>query len=178
MNIKLPIQIGPCTFNIDFQVMDINPSYNCVLGRPWIHMTEAVPSMLHQKVQFMVEEQLISVVAKEDIVAALTTSNSYINVDQNAIKGLFSSLEVVNATFVGEGKKIPIPHLLKVTRMGVKQIIGKGARAGCGLEKFLQGTLKVVRVILKHDCYRLGYKSNAKNISKMMRLRRERKKDS
>ena len=37
-NIKLPIQIDLCTFNINFLVMDINPSYNCLLGRPWIHM--------------------------------------------------------------------------------------------------------------------------------------------
>ena len=33
-NIKLPIQIGPCTFNIDFQVMDINPFENYLLGQP------------------------------------------------------------------------------------------------------------------------------------------------
>ena len=31
-NKELPIQIGTCTLNIDFQVMDINPSYNCLLG--------------------------------------------------------------------------------------------------------------------------------------------------
>ena len=31
-NIELLIQIGPCTFNIDFQVMDIYPSYNYWLG--------------------------------------------------------------------------------------------------------------------------------------------------
>ena len=33
-NIKLPIQVGPCTFESEFIVMDINPSYNCLLGRP------------------------------------------------------------------------------------------------------------------------------------------------
>ena len=77
VNIKLPIQIGPCTFNIDFQVMDINPSYNYLLGWPWIHMVGVVPSTPHQKVKFVVEEQWISVAAKKDIVAALTTSNSH-----------------------------------------------------------------------------------------------------
>ena len=35
-NIKLPIQVGPCTFNSEFIVMNISPSYNCLLGRPWI----------------------------------------------------------------------------------------------------------------------------------------------
>ena len=30
----LPIQIGPCIFQITFQVMDITPTYSCSLGRP------------------------------------------------------------------------------------------------------------------------------------------------
>ena len=51
--------------------------------------------------------------AEEDIVAALTTSNSYIDVDENAIECFFQYLEVVNATFVMEGKKIPTPYLSK-----------------------------------------------------------------
>ena len=46
-NIKLPIQVGSCTFDYEFIVMDINPSYNCLLGRSWIHMVGAVPSTLH-----------------------------------------------------------------------------------------------------------------------------------
>ena len=35
--IELPVQVGPCTFQIVFQVIDILPAYNCLLGRPWIH---------------------------------------------------------------------------------------------------------------------------------------------
>ncbi|XP_019433359.1 PREDICTED: uncharacterized protein LOC109340205 [Lupinus angustifolius] len=45
---ELPIKIGPYTFHIVFHVMDINPSYSCLLGRPWIHTSGAVPSTLHQ----------------------------------------------------------------------------------------------------------------------------------
>ena len=45
--IEIDVQIGPCTFNIEFQVMDILPSYNCLLGRPWIHITGVVPFTLH-----------------------------------------------------------------------------------------------------------------------------------
>ena len=32
--IKIEVQIGPCTFNVEFQVMDIPPSYNCLLRKP------------------------------------------------------------------------------------------------------------------------------------------------
>ena len=46
-NIKFSIQVGPCTFDSEFIVMEINPSYNCLLGRPWIHMAGVVPSTFH-----------------------------------------------------------------------------------------------------------------------------------
>ena len=49
--IEIEMHIGPCTFNFEFQVMDILPSYNCLLGRPWIHVAGAVPSTLHQKIK-------------------------------------------------------------------------------------------------------------------------------
>ena len=45
--IEIEVQIGPCTFNVEFQVMDISPSYNCLLGRPWIHIARVVPSTLY-----------------------------------------------------------------------------------------------------------------------------------
>ena len=45
--IEIEVQIGPCAFNMEFQVIDISPSYNCLLGRPWIHIVGVVPSTLH-----------------------------------------------------------------------------------------------------------------------------------
>ena len=45
--IKIEVQIGSCTFNVEFQVIDISPSYNCLLGRPWIHIARAIPFTLH-----------------------------------------------------------------------------------------------------------------------------------
>ena len=45
--IKIEIQISSCTFNVKFQVMDISPSYKCLLGRPRIHVAGVVPSTLH-----------------------------------------------------------------------------------------------------------------------------------
>lgn len=45
--IDQPIQIGPCTFQITFEVMDIASAYNCLLDRPWIHYASVVLSTLH-----------------------------------------------------------------------------------------------------------------------------------
>jgi len=65
--IDLPIQIGPHTCQIIFQVMDINPIYSCLLGRPWIHFVEVAPSTLHKKLKFVVEGQLVIVSGEEDV---------------------------------------------------------------------------------------------------------------
>lgn len=51
--VDLPMTIGPKNFLITFQVMDINASYSCLLGRPWIHDAGAVTSTLHQKLKFV-----------------------------------------------------------------------------------------------------------------------------
>ena len=57
--IKIEMQIGPCLFNVEFQVMDISSSYNCLLERSWIHIARAVPSTLHQKIKFLTKGQLV-----------------------------------------------------------------------------------------------------------------------
>ncbi|XP_070028608.1 uncharacterized protein [Nicotiana sylvestris] len=35
-----------------FQVIDTNMAYNMILGRPWIHEMDVVPSTLHQVIKF------------------------------------------------------------------------------------------------------------------------------
>jgi len=50
--VNLDIQMGHAEFNVEFQVLDINISYN-LLGRPVIHRAGAVPSTLHQLMKFV-----------------------------------------------------------------------------------------------------------------------------
>ncbi|KAI5406185.1 hypothetical protein KIW84_052797 [Lathyrus oleraceus] len=59
--VDLPIKIGPSDFQITFQVMDIHPSYSCLLGRPWIHEAGVVTSTLHQKLKFVKNKKLVVV---------------------------------------------------------------------------------------------------------------------
>ncbi|XP_070002163.1 uncharacterized protein [Nicotiana sylvestris] len=47
-DIILGLIIGPVEFTMEFQVVDVEVSYNLLLGRPWIHAAKAVPSTLHQ----------------------------------------------------------------------------------------------------------------------------------
>ncbi|PKI72792.1 hypothetical protein CRG98_006821 [Punica granatum] len=45
--IDLLIEVGPCSFSVTFQVLDIPNAFSLLLGRPWIHSAGAVPSSLH-----------------------------------------------------------------------------------------------------------------------------------
>jgi len=73
--IELPIQVGPCTFEVVFQVMDIIPAYSCLLGQPWIHSAGVVPSTLHQKLNFVVDNKLIIVSDEEDFLVSEPTTS-------------------------------------------------------------------------------------------------------
>ena len=138
-NIKLSIRVGPCTFDSEFIVMDINPSYNCLLRRPWIHMAGAVPSTLHQKVKFVVEKSLIKMVAKKDKIATTTVTTPYLEVKKNATECSFRSFEIATATNTKDEPEALMSHLSQNTRMILRQLVGKRTKVGHGLGKNLQG---------------------------------------
>ena len=85
--------------------MDISPSYNCFLGRPWIHIAGVVPSTLHQKIKFVTKEQLVYIAAEEDVIAATSSRAPYIEADEKTIECSFKSLEFVNAMYMGNERR-------------------------------------------------------------------------
>ena len=98
--------------------MDISPSYNCLIERPWIHIAGAVPSTLHQKIKFVTEGQLVCVSTEEDMIVATSSGASYVEIDEKAIECSFRSLEFVNAMYVGERTKVLMPKLSGITHSG------------------------------------------------------------
>ena len=141
--------------------MDINPSYNCLLGRPWIHSAGAVPSSLHQKLKFVIDDKVVTIRAEEEMIANTFTDDIYIEPNEEALDSSFQSFEFINATFVGEGLSIVEPHLSKSTHSGLKMTVGKGSRAGKGLGKNLQGMARALQVITQTNKKGLGFQANA-----------------
>ena len=138
--------------------MDISPFYNCLLGRPWIYIAGAVPSTLHQKIKFVIEGQLISIAAEEDMITATSSGAPYVEADEKEMECSFRSLEFINTMYVGEGVKVLVPKLSENTHSGIRQVLGKVARFEKGLRKRLQGMLRPIAVIQKRDRFGLGYK--------------------
>ncbi|XP_039050209.1 uncharacterized protein LOC120191305 [Hibiscus syriacus] len=69
--IDIPLTIGSSTYKVEFLVMDIMSSSNCLLRRPWIHQEGAVPSTLHQKLKFVIEGRLVCLNAEKEIIASI-----------------------------------------------------------------------------------------------------------
>jgi len=89
--VDLPMTIGPETFLITFQVMDIDASYSCLLGRPWIHEAGAVTSTLHQKLKFVRNGKLVTVHGEEAYLVSQLSSFSCIeagSAEGTAFQGL------------------------------------------------------------------------------------------
>ncbi|KAA3483834.1 gag/pol polyprotein [Gossypium australe] len=173
--IEIPLEVGPCTYNVEFHVMDINPSYNCLLGRPWIHSAGAVPSSLHQKVKFIMDSRLVTVEGEEDIVASISAVTPYIEVNKDAVECSFRSLKFINATFVAEGNKIPTPRLSRNAKMGIKLTVGKGARARKGLGRYQQGIAKALVPTHHKARYGLGFKPDVQQRKKQLQKDQEKR---
>ncbi|XP_019246259.1 PREDICTED: uncharacterized protein LOC109225904 [Nicotiana attenuata] len=47
-----PVMAGGVTLETTFHTMDQDTAYNAIIGRPWIHAIKAIPSDLHQSIQF------------------------------------------------------------------------------------------------------------------------------
>ncbi|XP_040931851.1 uncharacterized protein [Gossypium hirsutum] len=173
--IDIPLMIGPITYEVDFLVMDIKPSYNCLLGRPWIYSTGVVPSSLHQKLKLVANGWLVTINAEEDIIAAVTSDAPYVEANEEAIECSFRSLEFVNVTFISEGNEVPVPRISRTTRMGLQMTMGKRALPGKGLRRYLQGRIQVPKLKEKRDRFGLGFRLDHKQWRKEIEKRQERR---
>ncbi|XP_010324801.2 uncharacterized protein [Solanum lycopersicum] len=104
--IKLNMTIGLVVFTIVFQVMDMETSYNFLLGRPWIHMARAVPSTLHQVVKFEYNNQEITVHGEDNSPIYRDPSVPYIEAKEGCDSVVYQSFEVVSVDRCKEGESI------------------------------------------------------------------------
>lgn len=75
--------------------MDTHATYNCLLGRPWIHEAGVVTSTLHQRLKFVRNRMLVVVSGEEALIVSSLSSFSYIDGDE-AIGTRFQALSIKN----------------------------------------------------------------------------------
>ena len=74
--IRLLVQTGPETVEVDFIVVDAYSPYTAIVARPWLHTLGAVSSTLHQNVKYSSEGQIKKILgdqamARQCMVAAI-----------------------------------------------------------------------------------------------------------
>ncbi|XP_052736677.1 uncharacterized protein LOC128197875 [Vigna angularis] len=170
--VELPVQVGPCVFQVTFQVMDILPAYSYLLGRPWIHYAGVVPSTLHQKLKYVMGDKLVIVSGEEDLLVSGPSSTRYIEVAEEALETAFQSLEIVGNAYV---EPFPVnSHLSRASIMMAKVLLKEGYMPGRGLGKHGQGRTFPLKVVENRNRYGLGYKPTKEDKRRLMEERRER----
>ena len=61
-----PIRAGPVVNEITCQVLDLKLTYKILLGRPWIHDLQVVPSTYHQCLKFPYMGQEVTVLGNQN----------------------------------------------------------------------------------------------------------------
>ena len=65
--IRLPVQIGLVTVEVDFIVVDAFSPYTAIVARSWLHTLGAVSSTLHQKVKYPSEGQIEEILGDQAV---------------------------------------------------------------------------------------------------------------
>ena len=66
--IRLPVQTGSETVEVDFIVVDAYSLYTAIVARPWLHTLGAISSTLHQKVKYSSEGQVEEILGDQAMV--------------------------------------------------------------------------------------------------------------
>jgi len=147
--VNLDIQVGPAEFNVEFQVLDINTSYNLLLGRPFIHMAGVVPSTLHQLMKFVWKDQELVIHGEG------SHSDGYAPIVHEISRGSdFYTVELVNATGDDLASLPPMPSVYKMIATIMLQ---SGFEPGFGLGKHFQGIVEPIQIPTKGAKFGLGY---------------------
>lgn len=138
--------MGPHTFLVTFQVMNINPSYNCLLGRSWIHAAEVVTSTLHQRLKFIVDDKLIIVEGEEDMFIINLSSFRFIEDDGETLEIPFQALEIV---VVSQRRDVPKKEKSTSSWEKMSELIRS---------RYMLGYGNLLEILEKKDRFGLGYK--------------------
>lgn len=135
-------------------------------------MAGAVPSSLHQRVKFVVEDKIVVVFGEEEMLVNKPSPFRYVEAAEESLETSFQSLEIANAVFGGNELSSPVIKLSKNEEMVARIMMSKGYQLGRGLGKVGQGILAPVRLEENKGRYGLGYHPSEAERKKLAEERR------
>ncbi|XP_070007432.1 uncharacterized protein [Nicotiana sylvestris] len=155
--IDLIITIGPVDFEMTFQVLDMETSYNFLLGRPWIYAAGVVPSTLYQMVKFEYDNQEIVLHGEDEQSIYQNPSVLCLEARESSEHIVYQAFEIVVVAQFEEGDPLPQPFLSNASIMVATQIIRNGYKPGKGLRASLQGITKPISPVVNEKFIGLGF---------------------
>ncbi|XP_070022576.1 uncharacterized protein [Nicotiana sylvestris] len=163
--IDLILTIGPVDFEVTFQVLDMDTSYNFLLGRPWIHAAGAVSSTLHQMVKLEYEDQEIIVHGEDEQSIYRDPSVPCLEAREGSEHIVYQVFEVVVADQYEEGSPCPQPFLSKASVMVAKEMIRHGYKPGKGLRASLQGITEPITLLATKKSFGVGFHATEADVT-------------
>ena len=98
--VTLELTVGLIIKKVEFQVLNIASCFNMLLGQPWIHDTEVVPSSLYQKVWFPYDGAIVTIYGY-----TLTTPKPIFGIDFEKEPLTLDGFEIESLALKGEKRK-------------------------------------------------------------------------
>ena len=152
-DIELAIGIGSIFFMVNFLVIKVDSPYNMLLGRPGLHVVGAIASILHQRLKFPSEDQLITIMAKEPLTIFKETSIPYIGANA-FLEATFHSFELVPMISRASKLKSAWPS---TTLTATKEMLKFGYQLGQGLDVVGQGKAALIELPDNKGGFNLRY---------------------
>ncbi|XP_015057590.1 uncharacterized protein LOC107003834 [Solanum pennellii] len=148
--IELVLTIGPVDFAVNFQVLDINASYNLLLGRPWV--------IVH---------------GEGDLSIYKDSSSPFIKADNESEALVYQAFEVVVVEHIPEGSVISKPNMPIASVIVVNELLKHGFEPGKGLGICLQGRAYPLSLQKSIGTFGLGYQPRVEDKMKAKKKKRD-----
>ena len=121
--------------------------------------------MLHQKLKFMVEGQLIIVSGEEDILVSCPSSTPYVEATKESLEMSFQALEVVSNAYMESLSVQPCSSgaILMVARV----MLGHGYEPEMGFGRNDNGVASLVEFIGNRGRFGLGYEPTCADVRRI-----------
>ena len=151
--IKLTIGVGPMSFMVNFQVINVDSPYNMLLGRPSLHAAGAVASTFHWRLKFLSEDLMITIMAEEPLTFFKETSVPFIGANAFS-EETFHNFELVSMISKASELESVWPS---ATFMAAKEMLKFGYQFGQGLGAVGHGKVSLIELPNNKRGFGLGY---------------------
>ena len=152
-------------FTINFQVIKMDPPYNMLLGRPWLHAVGEIAFTLHLRLKFPSEDLMITIMAKEPLTFSKETFVPYIGANA-FLEATFHSFELVS--MISKASELESAWA-SFTLMATKEMLKFGYQIGQGLSAIGHGKASLIELLDNKGGVGLGHDPSDEELLKASR---------